>query len=130
MAQGDDPKPDPLMEALSNEREPAIEPPPSFIDIGRYILNENHEAVACPDLMKWASWIEAGTKRVRLTRVGPYFVSTVFLGLDHSFGRYSGQPHTPILFETMAWIEREHTSPAIPEFGLAEYVHKRDWEDI
>lgn len=37
MAQSDDPKPDPLMEALSNEREPAIEPPPSFINIGRYI---------------------------------------------------------------------------------------------
>jgi hypothetical protein len=38
-------------------------------------------------------------RRVAKTQVGPYEVSTVFLGIDHNFlGRFGGEP---ILFETM-----------------------------
>lgn len=38
-------------------------------------------------------------KRVALTEVGPYTVSTVWLGLDHNFG--FGGP--PLIFETMVF---------------------------
>ncbi|HSV08577.1 MAG TPA: hypothetical protein VLI07_18820 [Candidatus Binatus sp.] len=39
-------------------------------------------------------------KVVKQEHVGPYFVSTVWLGLDHSFGR-----GPPIVFETMVFKE-------------------------
>lgn len=52
------------------------------------------------DLMEWASWIEnKANKIVKQEHVGCVFVSTVFLGIDHSF---SLNPDAqPILFETM-----------------------------
>jgi hypothetical protein len=77
----------------------------------KYIL-KGHLAVEEPDLLKWANWFEGGARIVRQEDVGPYWVSTVFLGLDHSFGR-----GRPLLFETMifrgpassredVWMER------------------------
>lgn len=52
-------------------------------------------------LHEWAVQFEDGaTRRVALTRIGPYEISTVFLGLDHNF--YPGGP--PILFETMSFV--------------------------
>lgn len=42
-------------------------------------------------------------RRVKLTKVGPVTVSTVFLSVNHQFG-----DGPPILFETMAWIDMEH----------------------
>lgn len=65
----------------------------------KYILNENREAVRCDDLMKWARLFENdANRRVGSTEVGPYHISTVFIGLDHSLGR--GPPQ---LFETMVF---------------------------
>jgi hypothetical protein len=40
--------------------------------------------------------------RVAETDVGPYWVSTVWLGLDHSFGGYP-----PLIFETMVFVRDE-----------------------
>lgn len=63
-----------------------------------YILDENRQVVPA-DLDTWARWFENGSKRrVRLTKVGKYEVSTVMLGIDHQWG--SGPP---LLFETMAF---------------------------
>lgn len=48
-------------------------------------------------LLTWASWFETADRKVSYTKL-PYGVrvSTVFLGIDQSFGG-----KTPILFETM-----------------------------
>lgn len=63
--------------------------------IGHYIL-EGHEPVPCDDWMAWARWFEKAERIVAQTHlIDGSKVSTVFLGLDHSFG--SGPP---ILFET------------------------------
>jgi hypothetical protein len=64
----------------------------------RYILDEQGQPVECPDLMTWARWFEAGEhrRRIALDKRGDITVSTVFLGLDHSF---FGGP--PVLWETM-----------------------------
>ncbi len=62
----------------------------------RYIL-EGKTAVQCPDLHQWASWMEKDKRRVGKTKVGETEISTVFLGLDHSF---EDSPYT-ILFETL-----------------------------
>ena len=68
---------------------------------GRYIL-EGHEPVAEPDLLTWALWLETADRHVCDSFQGDVRVSTVFLGLDHSFGH-----GPPILFETMAFIGHE-----------------------
>ena len=47
-----------------------------------------------------ALFADDGARRVGLTRLGDYEVSTVFLVLDHSFG-YGGTHTKPILFESM-----------------------------
>ena len=61
-----------------------------------YIL-EGKIAVPCDDLMKWARWFEdIKRRRVAHDRVKHVTISTVFLGIDHSFGG-----KRPLLFETM-----------------------------
>ena len=55
-------------------------------------------------------------RRVKLTKVGPVTVSTVFLGINHQFG-----DGPPILFETMAWIDMEHEA-----YGKK---YDRNWEN-
>jgi hypothetical protein len=60
-----------------------------------YILDESNTPVAV-DLMAWASFIDRDRNRVALDERGDVTVSTVFLGLDHSFGF-----GPPVLWETM-----------------------------
>jgi hypothetical protein len=62
---------------------------------GNYILVDG-EPVAVPDLMTWATNFEDSMKRVAWTDVRGVRVSTVFLGVDHSWG-----DGPPVLFETM-----------------------------
>ncbi len=65
-----------------------------------YILNEQGEPVAEPDLIKWATWFERAKRHVadETNDAAGSRVSTVFLGLDYGF-------HTglPILWETMVF---------------------------
>ena len=61
-----------------------------------YIL-DGRKAVPAT-LQQWAKWYESADRRVQQTRVGAVRVSTVFLGLDHSFGG-----DAPLLFETMVF---------------------------
>ena len=68
---------------------------------GRYILNGAGEPERCDDLLMWAQWFEHNdTTRILLQTTLPddVRVSTVFLGLDHSFGH-----GRPLLFETMVF---------------------------
>jgi hypothetical protein len=68
---------------------------------GRYIL-EGKVPVPCEDLLTWGRWIEDHNQDriVRQETIGnKYFVSTVFLGLDHDFS----QQGPPVLFETMVF---------------------------
>lgn len=62
-----------------------------------YIL-DGHKAVPV-DLITWAKWFEATKNRhVARETIGDADISTVFLGLDHSFG-----DGPPLLFETMVF---------------------------
>jgi len=61
----------------------------------KYIL-DGHEAKPV-DLMEWVQWFETANRQVAKTAINDDVkVSTVFLGLDHSFG-----DGPPLLFETM-----------------------------
>lgn len=62
----------------------------------KYILC-GHQPVVVQDLFTWARWFETADRQVANTDRGDVRISTVFLGLDHSFGVGDG----PLLFETM-----------------------------
>jgi hypothetical protein len=64
---------------------------------GKYILR-NGEPVPCEDVLEWARWFETANeeRKIGWTVHGDVTVSTMFLGLDHSFG--IGEP---LLYETM-----------------------------
>lgn len=71
---------------------------------GKYILDENHNPVSEEDLLRWAEWLETHDRRVRSDAIGPYHVSTVFLGLDYNFAAMLGEEQSqPLLFETMVF---------------------------
>jgi hypothetical protein len=66
---------------------------------GKYIMTKEKE-IKPATLHEWGCWLESDEGReirqVRSSHIGDHHVSTVFMGLDHSFG--SGPP---LLFETM-----------------------------
>ena len=75
----------------------------------KYILI-GQSPVPCDDPLEWAEWFETADRRVAATScwLGLVWVSTVFLGLDHSFARARGEQDTPpLLFESMAFWGRE-----------------------
>lgn len=60
-------------------------------------------------MMEWGRLLANETyKRVAEAQVGPYWVSTVWLGIDHGFG---GGP--PLIFETMVFA----TGPDVEGLG-------------
>ena len=63
--------------------------------LDKYILH-GQQPVPVEDVLEWASWLENADRRVAKDEVGGVGVSTVFLGIDHQFGRGK-----PLLFETM-----------------------------
>jgi hypothetical protein len=79
----------------------------------KYILTEDHRVVPVSDLLTWARWYETADRHVGQDMVGPYRVSTVFLGLDHDFLPHLRSPSLePLVFETMIFdSSREISSP-------------------
>jgi hypothetical protein len=57
-------------------------------------------------LSTWAEALEATDRHVAVTDVGPFHVSTVWLGLDHQFGQ-----GPPLIFETMIFVAEGHDDP-------------------
>lgn len=76
------------------------------------------------DLMTWARWFENAERHVANIKQGDIRVSTVFLGLDHSFG-YG----PPMLFETMIFGgEHDQYQDRCSTWEQAEEMHKRACE--
>lgn len=65
---------------------------------GKYILDEDGKPIEETDLMTWAKWFETSDRVVANDVIGDTTVSTVFLGMDHS---YTEGP--PVLYETMVF---------------------------
>jgi hypothetical protein len=85
----------------------------------KYIL-DGKTPVPCDDVLEWAKLF--GTERhVGETDVNGARVSTVFLGLDHSFGK-----GPPLLFETMIFGgEHNEYQERYSTWEEAEEGHKR-----
>jgi hypothetical protein len=63
----------------------------------KYVQDAQGNPVRCDDLMQWAaSFEQAASRTIARDEIGEVLISTVFLGLDHSF---HGGP--PVLWETM-----------------------------
>lgn len=78
-----------------------------------YLLDENKQPYKV-ELLEWARWLENNKKNmhVRFNTIKKFNVdiSTVFLGLDHGYPRWSGhtKSYKPVLFETMIfWPSNE-----------------------
>ena len=74
--------------------------------------------------MRWATWFETADRHVRHSEQGDVRVSTVFLGLDHSFRDHG----PPIVFETMVFVgdeavgQERYATWAEAEEGHARWV--------
>ena len=88
----------------------------------RYYILENKKPVAV-SLEEWGEWIEKAEprdwKRVCQHRLNGIWISTVFLGIDHSW-----DDGPPILFETMTFIEE-------PDCGGHDFYARRyaTWDE-
>ena len=102
----------------------------------RYILVDGVPK-AEPDTWTWGKWMQQpDNKRIAFSECKHHVVSTVFLGLDHSF-----DGGIPILFESMvftkkAWYgaatlpdqdQRRYTTRAEASVGHEELV--KEWQD-
>ncbi len=64
-----------------------------------YILDDNKELVEV-DLYTWGKWFEdIENRRVASTHLDGYHISTVFLGINHSWDESS----KPLVYETMVF---------------------------
>lgn len=67
----------------------------------RHFILDDEGNIQPADVMTWARWFEKKDVRiVKQTQIGPVFVSTVFLGLDHNF---SGKG-PPLIWETCVFM--------------------------
>jgi hypothetical protein len=82
---------------------------------GKYILDTNGEPQPEPDLIKWAQWLETADRRIGWASIGDVRVSTIFLGLDHSFGEGD-----PLLFETMVFWPGHELDHATERYATRE----------
>lgn len=64
---------------------------------GQYILDENNNPKEVHSILEWAAWMQTANRIVQQDTIqNDIKISTIFLGLDHSFGG-----DIPILWETM-----------------------------
>lgn len=82
-------------------------------DLRNYILDADGQPIPCHDLMEWAVWYEtSGSERkVAETFTELLWISTVFLGIDHSFG----DEGAPVLWETMVFDKHPHMTTLLGE---------------
>ena len=64
---------------------------------GKYILIMDRP-IEEPDVLKWGRWMESSRRTIAREKIGDSEVNTVFLGLDHGFGK-----GPPVLWETMVF---------------------------
>lgn len=85
----------------------------------KYIEKEG-KPVLEPDLMTWARNFERADRHVAQDKIGDVRISTVFLGIDHSFGHGH-----PLLYETMVFggpLDQEQERYSTREDALAGHA--------
>ena len=97
---------------------------PEEIPEGQFYKLDKRIVVPC-DVIEWATFFDGNTNRmVASTNIGESHVSTVFLGLNHSFSM--GKMAPPLLFETMIMSgEYEGDSMRCSTYAQAEEQHEK-----
>jgi hypothetical protein len=92
-----------------------------------YILNKDKEPVLEKDLEKAGKWLSKPENRIiKQIEVQQYFISTVFLGFDHSFN----YGYRKILFETMVFKNKNSkNSEAIECYRHSTYKEAFDFHN-
>lgn len=85
----------------------------------KYIL-DGHTVVKVNSVVEWARWFESADRHVASTTKNSVMVSTVFIGIDHSFGE-----GPPMLFETMIFGgEHDQYQDRCSTWEQAEAMHR------
>lgn len=85
-----------------------------------YYILDGHKAVPA-DLMTWGKWFGTTDRHVARETIGDADISTVFLGMDHSFGC-----GPPLLFETMVFGGKmDQEQDRCTTWDEAEKMHRR-----
>ena len=94
--------------------------------LSHFILNDSRQTErAC--LLRWALFYEdIDNRRVAETTTKLFWISTVFLGLDHNWGK-----GPPILFESMVFTRDEHMHPTLKRMVKDDLEQWRysSWDD-
>lgn len=90
-----------------------------------YILDESKNVIPAT-ILEWAEFLENEHSKivVKQENVNSYFVSTVFLGLDHNFEELCAdlENYKPLIFETMIFYPRRR--------GFEEYCDRYStWQE-
>jgi hypothetical protein len=94
-----------------------------FPALGLGILNDKHEIVPVQSFLEWGVFHEQIEKRrVAETTINGFWVSTVFLGINHGFGIGS-----PQWFETMVFREKENPPPPELDGKIEVWFRYRQW---
>lgn len=64
----------------------------------RYYIEQNGGKVIAVSFEEWLDLFRRNDRTVAKTEIGKVLISTVFLGIDHGFGR-----GRPVLYETMVF---------------------------
>lgn len=94
-----------------------------------YILDKNKNAIPVDDIRQWGTAFEDFDARcVGKFQAKLHTVSTVFLGVNHSFDENS----PPLLFETMVFDEdgRDCGLARTSTWKDAEYMHRRVCQEV
>ncbi len=87
----------------------------------RYYILKDKEVVETKDVLEAARHFASLDRILKQEHVGPYWISTVFLGFDHSF--VSGKP---VLFESMVFKQDKSVGMDRYEtYGEAMEGHRR-----
>src|SRR5262245_47620101 len=84
----------------------------------RHYILKNKIPVEAKNLEEWAEWFgkpDENDRIVKQEHVGPYWISTVFLSLDHNWSRKG----PPVLWETMVFKANPNAGKTIQFGGIA-----------
>lgn len=94
-----------------------------------YIL-KGKKVVSCPETLEWGKWMQKRKRILKQERIGQYFISTVFLGLDYDLNISGIAVENPLIFETMIFDEENKTEYNTPEEAFDGYqVRYRTYDD-
>lgn len=77
-----------------------------------YAILEGHNVLPVDNIFIWGKWFETANRVVEKTKIGPFEISTVFLGINHAFFSTKKQ----LWFETMIFGMKNNVDDVVSRF--------------